>query len=74
MAKTYLVTLADGVVHLKTGSLDKAKAASDVLDQQGKQNSIGSYTLTTVSSQVKPKSKPVFNDLAIFGELSPFAF
>ena len=74
MAKTYLVTLADGVVHLKTRSLDEAKAVSDVLDQQGKQNSIGSYTLTTVSSQVKPKSKPVFNDLAIFGELSPFAF
>jgi len=74
MAKTYLVTLTSGVVHLKTGSLDEAKAASDVLDHQGKQNSIGSYTLTTVSSSVKPKSKPVFNDLELFGELSPFAF
>jgi len=74
MAKTYLVTLADGITHHKTGSLDEAIAISDSLDQQGQQNSISSYTLQTVSSKLKPRPEPAFNDLAIFGKLSPFAF
>lgn len=74
MAKTYLVTLADGVVHLKTGSLDEAKAVSDDLDKQGLKHAIGSYSFATVKAKNKPKPKTAIDDLALFGELSPFAF
>jgi len=76
-AKKYIVSWSfegENIASYTTGSLDEAKAMSNELDQQGKQNSISSYTLQTVSSKIKPRPEPAFDDLAIFGKLSPFAF
>jgi len=76
-AKKYTVSWSfegENIAKFTTSSLDEAKARSDELDQQGKQNSISSYTLQTVSSKLKPRPEPAFDDLAIFGKLSPFAF
>tara|TARA_Y100001938_G_scaffold96641_1_gene132231 strand:+ start:65 stop:301 length:237 start_codon:yes stop_codon:yes gene_type:complete len=76
-AKKYIVSWSfegENIAKFTTSSLDEAKAMSNELDQQGKQNAISSFTVRGVSSYQKPKPKPAFNDLALFGELSPFAF
>jgi len=74
MTRKHIVTLADGLVYFRTSSFEEAKAVSDDLDKQGLKHTIGSYSFATVKAKNKPEPKTAIDDLALFGELSPFAF
>jgi len=74
MTRKHIVTLADGLVYFRTSSFEEANAVSNDLDKQGLKHAIGSYSLTTVKFKNEPKPKTAIDDLALFGELSPFAY
>lgn len=70
-SKIWIVTCSEGNTLFKTSSQDEARLVRDDLASEGHDVGLGSYSVRTAT--LTPKTDGT-NDLALFGELSPFAF